>query len=55
VDVTDEAFERAKRWRPSGVGENIFSPCGQKSGQEAAKNAARQTSAPFGKEEKILT
>jgi integrase len=55
VDVTDEAFERAKRWRPSGVGENIFSPCGQKCGQVEAKNAAKQASATESTEQKILT
>jgi hypothetical protein len=37
------------------VGENIFSPCGQKSGQEAAQNAAKQASATSGEEQKFLT
>ena len=55
VDVTDEAFERAKRWRPSGTGEDIYSPCGTKCGTVLAQNAAQQASAPVCKEERFLT
>ena len=55
VDVTDEAFERAKRWRPAVLGESVGSPCGQKCGQVEAKNAAKQASATSGEEQKFLT
>ena len=55
VEVTDREFERAKRWRPSGVGENVFPPCGQKYGQDVAKNAAKQAEAAESTEEKFLT
>ena len=53
VDVTDEAFERAKRWKPLSLGPGEV--CGPKCGPQVAQNAAQQELAPESTKEKNLT
>ena len=53
VDVTDEAFERANRWKPRSLGPGKV--CGPKCGPQVAQNAAQHAIAPESTNEKNLT